>query len=202
MAVRQAPPRGRADLALLVILVVFWVLLWGNLSVANVLSGLAVSLLVVKVLPMPPLAGRPRLRPLGIIRFFAHFVSDLVGSTVEVARQVLRLGRQPRNALIAVRLRSGSDLTMTLTAIALTLLPGSVIVEVRKAANTLYVHVLGAPDAAAVERARRGVLDVEARLIRAFGADDELALLERPPPPQGEDPQAPAGTSDPRKEGP
>lgn len=171
--------RGVADLALLAILVALWVLLWGNLSVANLLSGLAVAFLVVKVFPLPPLAIRPKLRPLGVARFLWHFLIDMVRSTVEVAWQVLRIGRQPRNAVIAVTLRSPSDLLMTLTAIAVSLVPGSVVIEARQSTSTLFVHILGAPTAAAVERARHGVLAVEARLIRALGSDEELQLLDK-----------------------
>ena len=35
-------------------LILVWVLLWGNISAANILSGLAVALVITLLLPLPP----------------------------------------------------------------------------------------------------------------------------------------------------
>lgn len=81
-----------------------------------------------------------------------------------------------------MRLRVRSDLNLTLTAEALSLVPGSLIVEVDRDAGILYVHVLGVRDRAEVERFRDGVLELEARLIAAIGSAQEQRLIREHTP--------------------
>ena len=49
-----------------------------------------------------------------------------------------------------------------------------------QASTTLYIHVIGVPDRAAVERFRRTVYEVEARIVRAIGSDAEIRQLDSP----------------------
>jgi multicomponent Na+:H+ antiporter subunit E len=90
------------------------------------------------------------------------------------------VGPQPRSAIIRVPLRVCSDLVLTLTGEAVSLVPGSLIVDTDQASTTLYIHVIGVPDRAAVERFRRTVYEVEARIIRAIGSDAEIRQLDSP----------------------
>lgn len=41
-------------------LMLVWILLWGSFSAANVLSGLAIAVLITVLLPMPPVPVRAR----------------------------------------------------------------------------------------------------------------------------------------------
>ncbi|WNB85745.1 Na+/H+ antiporter subunit E [Cellulomonas sp. ATA003] len=154
-------------------LTVVWVLLWGDLTVANVLAGLAIALVVSIALPLPPVAAEGRLRPLGILRLFAVFAKDVVVASVVVSIQAFRR-RPPRSAVIRVRLRSSSDLYLTLTAEFCSLVPGSLVVEAHRLTSTLYMHVLDAGGADGIEDARRRVLDQEERVMRAFASDREI----------------------------
>ncbi|MDO8122006.1 Na+/H+ antiporter subunit E [Isoptericola sp. b490] len=149
-----------------------WVALWGELSIANVLAGLAVALLVVRFLPMPSIDFHGRVRPVGLVRLAWHFVRDLVVASVQVAWLALT-GRRPRSAVIRVRLRSHSDLYLTLTAQLCSLIPGSVVVEAHRHDGVLYVHLLDVADAD-VAVAHADVLAIEERVLRALGSDDEL----------------------------
>lgn len=54
-------------------------------------------------------------------------------------------------------------------------MPGSTVIEARRAAGILYVHVLGVDDAAGREAARADVLAVERSLVRALGTEAEIA---------------------------
>ncbi len=164
----------------MVVLVVVWMLLWGVFSWANLISGLVVSAVVIAVFPLPPVtfAGRPR--PLGLLRFAGRFLTDLVLASAQLAVLAFRFGHQPRSAIIRVPLRVRSDLNLTLTGEAVSLVPGSLIVDTDQASTTLYIHVIGVSDRAAVERFRRNVYEVEARIIRAIGSDDEIRMLDHP----------------------
>ena len=170
-----------------VVLVTVWMLLWGVFSWANLISGLAVSAVVLAVFPLPPVtfAGRPR--PLGLLRFAGRFVADLVSASVQLAVLALRFGHRPRSAIIRVPLRVRSDLNLTLTGEAVSLVPGSLIVDTDQASTTLYIHVIGVSDRAAVERFRRDVYEVEARIVRAVGSDAEIRMLDRPAPAREEE---------------
>ncbi|NED95048.1 Na+/H+ antiporter subunit E [Phytoactinopolyspora alkaliphila] len=156
-----------------------WVLLWGELSVGNVLSGLIVAVVVILVFPLPPIAFNGRFRPVGLFRLVARFYIDLALASLDVARLALRIGKQPKSSVIRVDLRARSDLYMVLTAELLSLIPGSVVVEADRSSWTLYLHVLGAETSDDIERARRTALQQEGRLIRAFGSDAELADYAR-----------------------
>jgi len=161
-------------------LALVWVLLWGDLSVGNVLAGLAIGFAVTVLLPLPAIASGGRLRPLGLLRLIAHFVGDLVVASVQVGIQAFRRG-PPVSAVIGVRLRSSSDLYLTLTAELCSLVPGSIVVEAHRLTSTLYLHILDVDTAGGVEAARQSVLDQEERVLRAFASDAQLAAADLAP---------------------
>ena len=150
-----------------------WVLLWGWPTWLNVIGGMLVATVILTVFPLPQVNLTGRLHLPGLARLTGRFLVDLVAASIEVARLAFRFGHHPRSAIIAVSLRTPSDLTLTLTAEALSLVPGSLIVEVDRAAGVLFVHVLDLRDAGEAEDFRQDVLDLEARIVRAFGLSRE-----------------------------
>lgn len=157
-----------------VFIVAIWNLLWGNFSIANVLSGLLIAVLVLAVFPLPPVHFTGRPRPLGILTTAARFVSDLVAASVQVAWLAVRPGPPPRSAVIKVDLYSDSDLYLTLTAEFVSLVPGSVVIEVRRATSTLFVHIIDVDDMDDIAAARRRVLEEERRVMYALASDAEM----------------------------
>jgi multicomponent Na+:H+ antiporter subunit E len=164
---------------MLIGLTVVWVLLWGSVTVANVLSGLVVAVVVMLVFPLPPIVFGGRLRVRGLALLAGWFIIELIVASTQVAAQALHIGRRPLNAVIQVDLRSRSDLYLTLTAELLSLVPGSLVVEARRSTSTLFLHVLGVRSEADVEEARRRALRQEERVMRALASDEELAAYER-----------------------
>lgn len=169
-------------------LALVWVLFWGDLSLANVISGLLLGLLVTVVFPLPPIEFHGRYRPLWHLRLIVILLRDLVRSSVVVAGQAFRFGRGMRNGLIRVQLRSRSDLYLTLTTELVSLVPGSLVLEARRSEGVVYVHVMDVRSEADLDRARRDVLDAEAAVLRAFGSDAEVDALEHRSP-TGEEPR-------------
>jgi multicomponent Na+:H+ antiporter subunit E len=49
-------------------LTLVWVLLWGTFSAANILSGLAIALLITWLLPLPAVPVEGRVHPLSLLR--------------------------------------------------------------------------------------------------------------------------------------
>lgn len=157
-----------------------WVLLWGDLSVANVLSGLAIALLTVRALRMPRVDFHGRIHVLSLLYLLYRFAVDLVVASTQVAWLALDPRRRPESAVLAVQLRSHSDLYLTLTAQLCSLVPNSVVVEAHRISGMLYVHVLDVGLAGGVDAARRHVLDTEARVLRALASDEELEQVGLP----------------------
>ncbi|PJJ57216.1 multicomponent Na+:H+ antiporter subunit E [Mumia flava] len=177
-----------------------WVLLWGDLSVANVLAGLLIAFAVIRVFPQPPIAYGGVPRPLALVRLAAVFLAELTVSSVQVAAQALRFGHQPRNAVVVVGLRTRNELHLMLTAELVSLVPGSLLIEASRRTWTLQVHLLGVDDEDAVERGRQSILAQEARVVRAFGTAEEIAALDVTvpgvsPPPDAQHPPDDGGES-------
>lgn len=156
-----------------------WVALWGQVSVGNVLTGVVVGTVVTTGLRMTPMDFHGRIRPWGLVRLLGRFAVDLVRGSLEVAVIALRIGYVPTGAVIGVRLRSHSDLYLTLTAELCSLVPGTVVVDAHRLTGTLYLHVLdvthgGQTTSGGVETARAHVLAQEERVLRALASDAEL----------------------------
>ena len=160
---------GLARLLPVAWLVLVWMLLWGTFSWANLISGVLVAVLVLGLFPLPRIAGSGRLRPVPALGFLGRFVLDLVRSSVQVAWQSVRPGPPVRSAIVAARLSDPSEFLLAMVVETLSLVPGSVVIDVDPAERTLYAHVLGADDDAAVDAFRAQVARIEADLVAAFG---------------------------------
>jgi len=177
----RIPHRLRHQLPLLVWLVLVWMLLWGTWSWANLISGALLAVAVTVLLPLPPVVGGTRLHPAGLLVFLGHFVVDLVVSAAQVAWQTIRPGGIRQSAIIRLQMRSDSDLLLTIVAESLTLVPGSLVIDMDREQRTLALHILHVRDLADVERRRAAVLAEEERVVRAFGSPDEIAALAHAP---------------------
>jgi len=166
---------ARQHLPLFVVLIVLWTLLWGDVSWLNLLTGLVFAVAVSRVFYLPTVELTGRLDPVRFVVLFGAFVGALVAASFQVAWLAFR-GVQ-RNSVVAVRLRSRSDLMTTLTAVAISLIPGSIVVEVDRTESVLYLHVLDADDERKIERARETVLRMERRIVRALGSRGDLRRL-------------------------
>ena len=167
------------QLPLLVWLIVLWLLLWGTVTVMSVLTGALLALIVTRLFYLPPVDLSGRFSVYWGLAFAWHFAVDLVRASVHVAWQAVDPRGVPVNAVLAVQLHTRSDLIMTLTAEAISLVPGSLVVEIDREQSLLYVHALGAPDEAAVAKVRRTVLVVEERIVRALGSEHDVWLINR-----------------------
>jgi multicomponent Na+:H+ antiporter subunit E len=165
------------QLPLLIVLVVLWMLLWGTISWISFLSGLVVAVVVTRVFYLPPVELSGRFNPFWFVVFLARFFFDVVVASFLVASQAFRPRGVRSNAVIAVDLVTRSDFIITLTAIAISLIPGSLVVEVDRERSILYLHAIGVEDKPEAEKVRQKVLSVERAIIRAVGsrADVERA---------------------------
>ncbi|MGP4095412.1 Na+/H+ antiporter subunit E [Nonomuraea sp. KM90] len=155
----------RVPLPLVAWLALVWVMLWGDLSAGNVLGGLVTGLVVTWLLPLPILDPGIRVRPVALVRFLLWFGWDMVISTVRVVFWVAHPG-QPPTQIVRVPLRTSSEALTVMIIVALSTVPGSLVLE--RYPGELLVHVLGRPGDVA-EAVRADIAGLESRIVAAFG---------------------------------
>ncbi|SEE91056.1 multisubunit sodium/proton antiporter, MrpE subunit [Arthrobacter alpinus] len=165
-------------LPLLIWLVVVWGALWQDFSAGNLLFGALIAIAVFQMFYLPPIELSGRFNVLRAATLALWFLKEVTVASFQVLFWSVVKGPKIRNAVIAVPLRSPSDLLMTAVGHVLSLIPGSLVVEVDRGCATLYVHAMNAPTPESVDKVRRGIQDIEARLIQVMGTKEELALVK------------------------
>jgi multicomponent Na+:H+ antiporter subunit E len=149
-------------------LMLVWVLLWGDVSPANVLSGLLVGLLITVLLPLPPVPIEGRLHPMSLLRLVIQVAYYLVMSSIQVAWLAVRPGPPPRTAVLRAHLALKSDLVLALAVNIMNLIPGGIVLEIDQTRRLIYVHVLDVGTDRGVNRFYHQVAEVERLLIATF----------------------------------
>jgi multicomponent Na+:H+ antiporter subunit E len=121
-------------------LVFAWCALWGEVTLANLASGALIAGLVTASGVGTGGRGGVRLRPL--VRFAALVAVDLVVSTANVAREVLTPSDRTDEAIIALRVPTGTRSHLLLLIVAVTVTPGTAVVDADPDTGTLYLHLL------------------------------------------------------------
>jgi multicomponent Na+:H+ antiporter subunit E len=136
------------------LLVALWLLAWGQVSLANVLSGVVVAVALLGAFP-PRGRGAPRVgvRPAGIARLAGYVAVQLVVSNVLMTRHILSRRGVPDPGVIAHRLRQPCEEAVTLMTSVIALSPGTMAVDVDDASTTVYVHFFRLPDVDAARAA-------------------------------------------------
>jgi multicomponent Na+:H+ antiporter subunit E len=160
-----------------------WVLLWGDLSWANVLGGLTVAGFAVALFRLPPVVAHATLRPWPFLKLAAFFVVEVFVASFQVAWIALRPGPAPRGGVVGVRLRNPDDIVLTVTAEIVSLVPGSVVIEAQRRSGMLFLHVLDLEGSGGAEAVRRQTLELEERVLHAFA---DATILGRPDAARGE----------------
>lgn len=158
-------------------LVVVWMLLWGQVTVLALLTGVVAAVLVAVIFRLPPVELSGRLNPWYGLVFVVEFLAALVRGSLTVAWQALDPRRYPGTAILAVPLRTDDDLIMTHVAVTASLIPGSLIVEADPERRVLYLHVLGVRSDGDVQAQRESVLRWERRIVLAVGSRAQVAAM-------------------------
>ena len=154
-------------------LILVWMFLWGSVSAANALSGLAVALVITVLLPLPPVPIEGRLHPLSLLRLVVAVGYYLVLSSVQVAWLAIKPGPPPRTAVLRAHLALKSDLVLALAVNVINLIPGSIVLEIDQTRRMLYMHVIDVGSDRAVNQFYRQVAEVERLLVSTFERDSD-----------------------------
>jgi multicomponent Na+:H+ antiporter subunit E len=153
-----------------------WLLLWGEVSVANVVSGLLVAALLLVVFPRGSSPAGFVVRPVPTLRFLAYFARQMIGSVVLLSHAVLSRRARFHAGVVAVPVDVSSSSLLAVMANLLALSPGTMTVEIENAPPTLVVHVLIFRD---VDTVRMKIEQLNRLVVLAFaGKDDHERFLE------------------------
>jgi multicomponent Na+:H+ antiporter subunit E len=149
-----------------------WLLLWGEVSVANVVSGLLVAALLLVVFPRTASTTGFVVRPVPTLRFLVFFGREMIQSVVLLSREVLSRRSRFHTGVIAVPVHGcpGSLLGAIANLIALT--PGTMAVRIETEPPTLYVHVLIFHD---IETVRAKIELLNRLVVLAFASKHDCA---------------------------
>ena len=154
-------------LGLLLLYVGLWILAWGQLTPANVLSGLVLATALLLAFPQRRRqGGELRLSAVGVLRLVAHVVAQLLISNAVMTRRIVhRTAHSP--GVLAHRLRRPSAHVATAMSSIIALSPGTMTVDVTTDSSVLFVHFFALDDIGA---ARHGLARLEQLVTGAITA--------------------------------
>ena len=166
-----------------VALVAAWCAIWQRVSLANVASGLIVA--VVALSFSPPPAGSGTIRPAPLLRFFWLVGVDLVRSTITVAREILTPTDHTEEAIIRVDTPVDTRSHLLLLVVAITVTPGTAVVDTDPDSGRLYLHVLHAEQIPEIVAHVERIADLACRALPIEAAADAAREPVAGPPGDG-----------------
>jgi multicomponent Na+:H+ antiporter subunit E len=165
-------------ITVLIALTAVWVLLWGTYSAANALSGLVVALAITSLLPMPPVPVQGRVHPLSLLRLIIQITWYLVESSAQVAWLAIRPGPPPLSGVLRAQVSIKSDLVLVFAVNIVSMIPGSIVLEIDQVRRVFYCHVIDVGSSRTVDRFYRQASEVERLLVAAFERDADWRPVE------------------------
>jgi multicomponent Na+:H+ antiporter subunit E len=155
------------------LLVALWLLAWGQVNVANVVSGVLVAGALLVAFPLGPRSqGGLRLSLAGMARLAVYVLVQLVRSNIVMTGQILRRRPDVRPGVLAHRLRGPSEEAVTMMTTVIALSPGTMTVDVTADSGTIYVHFFSLHD---VEGARSSLVRLEELVVATITRSKELS---------------------------
>ncbi len=159
-------------LTMTIVLTAVWCGLWQEISVANVAAGAGLAIAVMATGVGTPTVGSIRVRPL--VRLLWIVFVDLITSTIDVAKEIITPTDTTDEAIIAVEIPPEGRHHFLLLIIAVTLTPGTAVVDGDPDTGTLYLHMLHANRHEAVARHVRELTTLACQALPLPHADRPL----------------------------
>ncbi|WP_240376521.1 Na+/H+ antiporter subunit E [Bacillus piscicola] len=137
-----------------------WMFLNNAWSFGSFISGFIIGIGILYVLK-----GSQRFYLKGvaaIIKLLLIFLKELLMSTLEVAKLVLKPSLDIQPGIFAMDIDLKEDWEITVLSSLITLTPGTLVVDISPDNKTLYIHAIDLPDA---EEARR---DIDHSFVKAI----------------------------------
>lgn len=150
-------------------IVVMWCMLMGEVTVANLVGGLLVSLFIVFALPLPamPVAGIS-VSWGKLIVFMAQWFVELLEASIMVGWLAVRPQPVPKTAIVKLPMRVENEFVLSLAVSLYNLQPGGTVSDIDIANRMLIIHLLNADSEKDLEREIAAVRKLEADMIAIF----------------------------------
>lgn len=129
-----------------VLLTFIYLALTSSFALSNIVVGIVLAVAAVALVRPTPRPTSPRNVPrtiVTIVRYLINLVADLIVSGVQVARIVVSPSLPIRPGIIAIPAETTTDRGLALSAHAVTLTPGEIVVEIDDD-HVMYTHCLDA----------------------------------------------------------
>ena len=158
---RGVPPATMFALNLVLALV--WMAMTGNFDVVNLALGFAFGYVVLFLLQRAIGRSRYFSKSVGLVRFVAFYVIDVVRANIRVAFDVVTPASRAHPGIVAVPLDARTDVEIAVLANLITMTPGSLAVDMSDDRSVIYVHSMFAEDPDALAREIKD--DLERRVL-------------------------------------
>lgn len=128
-------------------LALVWCLLTGSASPWNFVAGLLVGAFVVGAFTTVTGRGNYLRRLFGLLRFAVYFLTILLRANVQIATEAISARPRQRPRILRYPVGDLTAAQTTILANAITLTPGTLVVDVSPDRRWLYIHCMFAEDA-------------------------------------------------------
>ena len=146
-----------------VLLALLWAAVTGTLTLASLLTGFVVGVLVLALVGRALGGARYTSRLVRGVMLALFFLWELFASSLRVAWDVLTPRHGMRPAIVAVPLDVTTDAEVTLLANLISLTPGTLSLDLSDDKRTLFVHAMYVDDPEALKRSIKR--DFEGRVM-------------------------------------
>jgi multicomponent Na+:H+ antiporter subunit E len=160
-------------------LTLVWILLWGTVSAANIISGLVIALVITLLLPLPVVPIEGRVHPISLIRLIGLVAWYLVLSSLQLAWLAVKPGPPPLSAVLRAHMAIKSDLVLALAVNIINLTPGTIVLEIDQVRRMIYVHVIDVGSDRAVTQFYRQIGQIERLLVASFEREGHWRRADR-----------------------
>ena len=129
----------------LIWLTIVWVTLWEDVSWANVIGGVIVAIAVMLLVPFRDTSPGLGLRPLHAIRLLVYFIWELIKASIFLSWEVVTPPTWVNPGIVLVPLTSREPGIMVSVANMVSLVPGTLTMEVDEETLDAFVDVFAGP---------------------------------------------------------
>lgn len=129
-------------LLLAITLAATWCAMWGEVTIANAISGAALAVVALGIVSWFGPGGP--VRPVALAQLVGLVVVDLFRSTVAVVREVLTPTDRTDERVVAVDVGDAAADHLYFLVVAITLTPGTAVIDAEPETGRLFLHLLHA----------------------------------------------------------
>lgn len=145
-----------------ILLAVLWAFTWGAFDLYTLVAGFVLGYLLLGLYSRVTQVEGYGNKASDLLRFGAYFLRTLIKANLQLAREILTPAHGQTPRIIRYPVGDLSDVKITVLANAITLTPGTLVMDLSPDRRHLYVHCMYAKDR---EAAVRELDDLKRRLL-------------------------------------